>query len=211
MPECCRRIYWNCSKQLCMASKLIPDEWCFSLQFGNSPWMLGTELRKTFHSGRNIAALPLSCHPAAWRVDNSGHRQPHYPNGSNSSVLICYSQLTEDLSFTSLIPHLLPQVYQKNCQLKYTHITILLSSILQPVINAQRLWLLCDLHHKRENTSKLYVIVFLKYSGLSSLVPLNLDILFSKIAGSLTPFFPYPLGQHFLLTTMKQMDYLVLH
>lgn len=77
MPGCFRRIYWNCSKLLCMASRLIPDEWCFSLQFGNSPRMLGTELRKTFFffkSGKNIAALPLCCHPAAWRVDNSGHR-----------------------------------------------------------------------------------------------------------------------------------------
>lgn len=65
MPECFRRIYCNCSKLLCMASRLIPDEWCFSLQFGNSPWMLGAELRKTFLYREEYSSfafvLPASC------------------------------------------------------------------------------------------------------------------------------------------------------
>lgn len=74
MSVCFRRIYWNCSKLLCMASRLVLDEWCFSLQFGKTQWLLEKALRKTFLSCRNRVVLPLSCYPAAQRVDNSGQR-----------------------------------------------------------------------------------------------------------------------------------------
>lgn len=74
MSACFRRIYWDCSKLLWKASRLVPDEWCFSLQFWKSQWLLGKKLREGFLSCRNRVAFPLSCHPAAWRADNSGQR-----------------------------------------------------------------------------------------------------------------------------------------
>lgn len=74
MSVCFRRIYWSCSKLLCTASRLVLDEWCFSLQFGKTQWLLERELRETFLSCRNRVVLPLSCYPAALRVDNSGQR-----------------------------------------------------------------------------------------------------------------------------------------
>lgn len=37
---CFKGIYWDCSKLLCMAGRLVIDEWCFSLQFGKTPWRI---------------------------------------------------------------------------------------------------------------------------------------------------------------------------
>lgn len=74
MSVCFRRIYWNCSKLLSVASRLVLREWCFSLQFGKTQWLLEKELRETFLSCRSKVILPLSCNPPAHRVDNIGQR-----------------------------------------------------------------------------------------------------------------------------------------
>lgn len=39
MSVCFRRIYWNCSKLLCMASMLVPDEWWSLCNLERNQWL----------------------------------------------------------------------------------------------------------------------------------------------------------------------------
>lgn len=183
MSVCFRGIYWNCSKLLCMRSRLVIDEWCFSVQFGKTQWLIEKELWESFLSCRNRGVLPLSCLPAAQRVDNSGRRSPYYPNWSNSGLFIYCSQHTEG-SFICLSnsPSSSVGLSKELLLIIYTHYhsTPVYSPGSYKCI--QRLLLLRDLHNKLENTSKFCVIVFSGYSVLCSLEILNLDILFIPVS-----------------------------
>lgn len=75
----------------------------------------------------------------------------------------------------------------------------------------QSLLLLHDLHNKLENTSKLRVIVFSRYSLLYSLAFVNLDILFNEVSVLLCDTFSSALQEREFILKCNISNELFLH